>query len=142
MAERLESLKAGIIGGFSLLLAFSLTSLLNSYVLASSQVFASLRWDLFSIQAVVSVAITSFSGLLFGVTYRYIVRNDQNPQLKAGGVMAFGLVRGLGVVDTGINCNSSVLPLVVLAAESILWFALAASILDTAMQLGWVKEFK
>jgi hypothetical protein len=43
----------------------------------------------------VSGAVASVNGLLFGVTYRYIIRSDKNPQLKAGGILAFGLVRGL-----------------------------------------------
>ncbi|NEQ19495.1 MAG: hypothetical protein F6K28_07390, partial [Microcoleus sp. SIO2G3] len=90
----------------------------------------------------VSAGIVSFCGLLFGVTYRYIIRADKNPQLKAGGVLAFGLVRGLTQVEVGFSDSKSVLPFVVLGVESILWFGLAAFFLDTAMQLGWIKPFQ
>jgi hypothetical protein len=143
MAERVESLKAGIIGGFSLLFAFFITGLLNNLVLA--KYFEALSsWQVLPVnwQLLISAGIAGASGLLFGVTYRYIVRTDNNPQLKAGGVMAFGLVRGLAQVDVGITCHNSVLPVMVQAGESILWFGLAAIALDATMQWGWVKSFK
>ncbi len=141
MAERLESLKAGIIGGLSLCFAFAIASLLNTLVLANSfQTLASLQsylnWHLW-----VSGAIAFFSGLLFGVTYRYIIRSDKNPQLKAGGVLAFGLVRGLTQIELGWNSHSTILPFVVLAFESVLWFGIAAIALDIAIQLRWLKPF-
>jgi hypothetical protein len=50
--------------------------------------------------------------LLFGVTYRYIIQEDSNPQLKAGAVLAFGLVRGLTVLDIGLNILSKLLPFI------------------------------
>ena len=138
MAERLESLKAGIIGGLSLGMAFLITSVVNTLVLAKYfPILASLQreinwyWGL-------SGGIAAFSGLLFGVTYRYIIRTDQNPQLKSGGVMAFGLVRGLTFID-GTQIS---LPDFVLAGESILWFAIGAIALDTTIKIGWVKPFK
>ncbi|GAX35833.1 hypothetical protein [Nodularia sp. NIES-3585] len=137
MAERLESLKAGIIGGLSVCMAFLITSLVNTLVLAkyfstlaSLQVEINWHWWL-------SGGIAAFSGLLFGVTYRYIIRTDQNPQLKSGGVLAFGLVRGL----TQIDCAKMILPALVLAGESVLWFAVGAIALDTAIQIGWIKPF-
>ncbi|MHC5832050.1 MAG: hypothetical protein ACYT04_92765, partial [Nostoc sp.] len=99
MAERLESLKAGIIGGLSLCFAFVMTSFLNTLVLAKYfQTLVSLQSDV-NWHLWVSGAIAFFSGLLFGVTYRYIIRSDKNPQLKAGGVLAFGLVRGLTQIE-------------------------------------------
>ncbi|MBE9197760.1 MULTISPECIES: hypothetical protein [unclassified Nodularia (in: cyanobacteria)] len=137
MTERLESLKAGIMGGLSVSLAFLMTSLVNSLVLAkyfprlaSLQMEMNWHWWL-------SGGIAGFSGLLFGVTYRYVIRTDQNPQLKSGGVLAFGLVRGL----TQIDCGSAMLADLVLAGESVLWFAMGAIALDTAIQIGWIKPF-
>lgn len=140
MTERLESLKAGIIGGFSLGLAFVITSLLNTLVLAKYfPTLLSLHIDINWLW-LCSGAIAGLCGLLFGVTYRYIIRTDKNPQLKTGAVMAFGLVRGLTQVEMGLN-STTVLPFVVLAGESILWFAIAAIAVDIAIQLGWVKSF-
>ena len=137
MTERLESLKAGIIGGLSLCLAFLITSLVNTLVLAkyfprlaSLQIGINWHWCL-------SGGIAAFSGLLFGVTYRYIIRTDQNSQLKSGGVMAFGLVRGLTQVDHA----QDILLGLVLAGESVVWFAMGAIALDIAIQIGWVKAF-
>ncbi|MGJ5628303.1 hypothetical protein [Nostoc sp. CALU 1950] len=141
MAERLESLKAGIIGGLSVCFAFAIASLLNTLVLAKyfptlASLQSNVNWHWW-----VSGAIATFAGLLFGVTYRYIIRSDKNPQLKAGGVLAFGLVRGLTQIELGWNSHSTIWPFVVLAFESVLWFGIAAIALDVAIQLRWVKPF-
>ncbi|OUL20343.1 hypothetical protein BV372_32890 [Nostoc sp. T09] len=142
MAERLESLKAGIIGGICLLLAFIISSLLHTLVLAKYfPILANLEIAPLNLDFLLSGAIASFSGLLFGVTYRYIIRLDRNPQLKAGGVFAFGLVRGLTQIEVGWNSTATVLPYLVLAFESVSWFAIAAMAIDTAMQIGWLKPF-
>lgn len=141
MAERLESLKAGIIGGLSVCFAFAIASLLNTFVLAKYfQTLASLQSDV-NWHWWLSGAVATFTGLLFGITYRYIIRSDQNPQLKAGGVLAFGLVRGLTQIELGWNSHSTILPFLVLAFESILWFGIAAIALDIAIQFRWVKPF-
>lgn len=143
MAERIESLKAGVLAGLCLTVAFFLTTLVNNLVLATNfEQLSSLATNSFNLQWLLSVGIVCFCGLLFGVTYRYIIRTDKNPQLKAGGVLAFGLVRGLTQVEVGLSYSKSVLPFVVLGVESILWFGLAAFFLDTAMQLGWIKPFQ
>ncbi|MBW4448877.1 MAG: hypothetical protein KME38_18945 [Spirirestis rafaelensis WJT71-NPBG6] len=150
MAERLESLKAGIFGGLSVCLTFVITTFLNNLLL--DKYFPALSILQINIQDWrwwISGAISCFCGLLFGVTYRYIIRSDNNPQLKAGGVLAFGLVRGLTQVDVGLYCYS-ILPFVVLGAQSIVWFAISAILfqshfvnaLDTTIKLGWVKTFK
>lgn len=141
MAERIESLKAGIVGGFSVCFAFVLLSLLNTFVLAKyfpilASLHSDINWHLW-----VSGAIATFSGLLFGVTYRYIIRSDKNPQLKAGGVLAFGLMRGLTQIELGLNLDITIWSFLVLAAESLLWFAFAAIALDLAIKLRWVKPF-
>ncbi|MBN3879481.1 MULTISPECIES: hypothetical protein [unclassified Nostoc] len=141
MAERIESLKAGIIGGLSVCFSFAIASLLNTLVLAKYfQTLASLHSDI-NWHLWWSGAVATFTGFLFGVTYRYIIRSDKNPQLKAGGVLAFGLVRGLTQIELGYNSNITIWPFFVLAAESLFWFALAAIALDLAIQFRWVKPF-
>ncbi|WP_341525754.1 hypothetical protein WKK05_24690 [Nostoc sp. UHCC 0302] len=141
MVERLESLKAGIIGGLSLGFAFVITNLINNLVLAKYfEILASLQIGV-SWYWLVSGAIAGFSGLLFGVTYRYIIRLDNNPQLKTGGVLAFGLVRGLTQIEVGWNSAETILPFLVLAFESVLWFAMAAIALDIAIKFGWIQPF-
>ncbi|MBD2518691.1 hypothetical protein H6G93_27735 [Nostoc sp. FACHB-973] len=141
MAERLESLKAGIIAGFFLFSGFVITSLLKTFVLAKYfPILASLQSDV-NWHLWVNAAVATFTGFLFGVTYRYIIRTDKNPQLKSGGVLAFGLVRGLTQIELGWNFHSTIWPFLVLAAESVLWFGIAAIALNIAMQLNWVKPF-
>ncbi|WP_414541525.1 hypothetical protein [Nostoc sp. CCY0012] len=141
MAERIESLKAGITAGFSLCLAFVITSLANTLLLAKYfPLLASLHQDI-NWYWWLSGGIAGFSGLLFGVTYRYIIRTDENSHLKSGGVLAFGLVRGLTQIEVGGSSVTTVLPNLVLAGESVLWFAMGAIALDTAIQIGWVKPF-
>ncbi|MEY2912963.1 MAG: hypothetical protein RLZZ184_2272 [Cyanobacteriota bacterium] len=142
MTERLESLKAGVIGSISLGLAFLSTSLIN--ILWLDKYFPLVSYDqinLVNLQVLLSGVIAGFSGFLFGVTYRYIIRVDTNPHLKTGGIWAFGLVRGLTQIEVGWNINNPVLPFLILAAESVLWFALAAFVLDTAILQKWLKPF-
>ena len=143
IAERLESLKAGFFGGLSICLMFLITTFLNNLLLAKSFTALSiLQMNIQDWRWWISGAISCFCGLLFGVTYRYIIRSDNNPQLKAGGVLAFGLVRGLTQIDVGLCCYSTILPFVVLGVQSIVWFVMAAIALDTAIKFGWVKPFK
>jgi hypothetical protein len=142
MAERLESLKAGVIGSISLGLAFLSTSFINALWLV--KYFPVLNYDKIdsvNLHILLNSVIAGFSGFLFGVTYRYIIRLDANTHLKTGGVWAFGLVRGLTQIEVGWNINNSILPCLILAGESILWFALAAFALDTAILRKWLKPF-
>jgi hypothetical protein len=148
MTERLESVKAAILSGSCLALMFSITTFVNNqlftkYFLAIQLVeLKQLSSNFLDLHWWVSAAIAAFSGFLFGATYRYIIRTDSNPHLKSGGIMAFGLVRGLAQVDVGISYTSNIVPLVVVAGESILWFAVAALILDITIQLGWIQPFQ
>ncbi|MEM7712350.1 MAG: hypothetical protein AAF349_01945 [Cyanobacteria bacterium P01_A01_bin.68] len=142
MTERLESLKAAIISGLSFSLVFTVASIFNRFLLKkyfpeldNASIIAA-NWHWF-----ISFGIAGFCGFLFGVTYRYIIREDKNPQLKSGSVLAFGLVRGLAQVDICLNYSFSVLPLVMIISESILEFAIAAFILDSAIKFSWVKPF-
>ncbi|MEL6580428.1 MAG: hypothetical protein AAFQ14_11800 [Cyanobacteria bacterium J06621_12] len=142
MTERWESLKAAIISSLSFLLVFIFASIINRFLL--KQYFQELNnvsiiatnWHWF-----ISFGIAGFSGFLFGVTYRYIIREDKNLQLKSGSVLAFGLVRGLAQVDISLNYSLSILSLAVIGLESILEFAIAAFILDRAIKFSWVKPF-
>lgn len=150
MQERLESLKAGIIGSFAVGFSFLLTTVTNELLL--QQYFGLLNINKFQLvnlqidsqfllQFLLSAGIAGFSGFLFGVTYRYIIRTDQNSHLKSGAVSAFGLVRGLSQIELGWNINNSILPFLILATESIFWFALARIILDFTILQGLLKPF-
>ncbi len=120
MAERLESLKAGIIGGFSLFFGFAIASFFNNLLLAKYfKILVSLQTDL-NWHLWMSAAVATFTGFLFGVTYRYIIRSDKNPQLKSGGVLAFSLVRGLTQIELAWKYHTTIWPLLVMATESVL----------------------
>ncbi len=141
-AERIESLKAGILAGLSLVLAYGITTVGNSLVLvAQVEALAPLQITTV-VNLLVRMAIAFFSGFLFGVTYRYVIRDDKNPHLKSGAVLAFGLVRGLAPVEVEQNLTDSFWVLSVLGVESILYFAITRFTLDWAMHQKWVKPFR
>jgi hypothetical protein len=138
MAERIDSLKAAIIGAFCLLSTFILFFLLNIFLLREYLGLSSPKviWDW---NFLLGVGIAGFSGFLFGVTYRYIIRDDNNPHLKSGGIVAFGLVRGLAQIDVGWNATGQILPYIFIASESILGVAIAGLSVDLAIRNGWLK---
>ena len=89
-----------------------------------------------------SVAGIFLSCAVFGVTYRYAVRDDLgNDQLKGGVVGAFGLARGLGSADVYLHGSdagtfASWAEAALLAGESVLVFAFAAA----ALEAGFTRE--
>jgi|SRR4028119_595143 hypothetical protein len=141
-AERIESLKAGIIAAASLTLAYSITTVGNTLVLAEQfDALATLQIPTV-VNLLVRVAIAFSSGFLFGVTYRYVIRDDENSHLKSGAVLAFGLVRGLALLEVEPDLTDHFWSMGVLGVESILYFAIARFTLDWALHRRWVKPFK
>ncbi|EAW37425.1 hypothetical protein [Lyngbya sp. PCC 8106] len=139
--ERIESLKAGILSGSMTFLTFSLLIGFNILILANQfEVIEEIKITV-DIRLIIRGAIAFISGFLFGVTYRYVVRSDHNPHLNSGAVLAFGLVRGLGELDGGLNTSENGWFFVVVVAESILLFAAARIVLDWALKQGWVNTF-
>jgi len=154
-AERLESLKAGAVAAFGVFWGFGAIALVNSLILAQ-------RWDFLAGLQVRAIdlnfafkgSIALLAGFLFGVTYRYGIRRDTNPQLKSGVVLAFGLVRAFGQLDAGLFFEAGLsfeagkmpalqelLPFVVRSVESVLLFAIAGFVLDWAIGRSWIKPF-
>lgn len=141
-AERIESLKAGTLAALSFTLAYSIAVVVNSLVLAEQfEVLAALQVAT-AVNLLIKVASAWISGFLFGITYRYVIRDDENPHLQEGAVLAFGLVRGLAPVEVEQNLSSAFWFLGVLGVESVLCFLVARLTLDWAMQHQWVKPFK
>lgn len=138
--ERIESLKAGTIAAVSFTLAYSLLALGNTLLAQQFEELVALQVTT-PVTLIMRVAIAGLSGLLFGVTYRYVVRDDKNSQLKAGAVLAFGLVRGLALVDVQQNLMETFWLLSVLGVENVLCFAIAQFTLDWAIRRHWVKPF-
>ncbi|MCY7282804.1 MAG: hypothetical protein LH679_05045, partial [Cyanobacteria bacterium CAN_BIN43] len=119
LAERIESIKAGVVASLSVTIAFCGASLINRLILATRfEPLSGLQVSAVGISFLLSGVIAAIAGVLFGITYRYVVRQDQNSHLKSGAVLAFGLVRGLAQIDVGVMTQGSLLPFVVLALES------------------------
>ena len=132
--ERIESLKAGIIGAISFGIAYGVTMVSNLYILENTNIG--------ELNLLLRLGAAIFNGLLFGVTYRYIVRTDTNSRLSDGAVLAFSLVRSLALLELSENLRSNFYVLIILSIETILCFALARVNLDLALDRKWVKPFR
>jgi hypothetical protein len=139
LEERLESLKAGLVAGGMAAIAEGVFQSLQVYVWpkletieAAGSIFAPDFWA--------DLAIAGLSGFLFGVTCRYAIRQDNNPHLSSGVILAFGLVRGLAQVrldEVTVQDTSLVLFAIM---ESIVLFAIAYIGLSISIRKGWVKS--
>ena len=141
-AERLESLKAAALGSLGAGIAALLLAIAHGATQPGLWPPMSIRLtSLVGFSLVVSSAIAAFSGALFALTYRYAIRQDPNPQLKAGAVLAFALVRGLAQVDVGSAIAQHYWPFGVACGESLLLFGSSAIVLNLALQQSWLKPF-
>ncbi len=136
-AERLESFKAGILGAVAFTFAYLAVNLVN-YGLLTPQF---LLLEPFSGNICLRIAIAPLSGFLFAVTYRYIIRRDENSHLKDGAVLAFGLVRGLATPEVTDNLGENLGLLSLIGIESLICFAFTRLSLDLAISQGWLKPF-
>ena len=137
VTERIESVKAGIVGAVAFVVARLTFTIVKNLIFVPVLNFAPTICDwTWSIQ----LAIGAVSGFLFGVTYRYIVRDDRNSHLNDGAVLAFGLVRGLASVEQNLALSqlSSGLFLI---TSSLVYFAIARLILDVAIARKFIKPF-
>ena len=133
--ERLESLKAG---GFAALAVFPAWVVITWSHRGVGRSLADLALTETG-QGLMSGAIVLVAGFLFGITYRYVIRQDQNSHLKSGAVLAFGLVRGLAQVEGALTQTVAPLSLVLMVGESLLLFAVAQWGLDGAIAQGWLQ---
>jgi hypothetical protein len=131
--ERIESIKAGSLGGIAAGIVYGVTISIDRLLLhESSQSLLSLS---------LQVAIAIVCGFLFGVTYRYIIRTDRNDHLNDGAVLAFGLVRGLAQVDVSEFALSQVWVDILIIGKSVVMFAIARYAIDYALKANWVLPF-
>ena len=141
-AERLESLKAGALGGICAGVVSGSLLLGNRFLAQGTPPpFGELTTGLAGLTLGVNFAIALLSGSVFALTYRYAVRQDENPQLKAGVVLAFTLVRGLAQVDAGSAIAQKFWPFLTACGESFLIFGLTAFALTLATQRRWLTAF-
>ncbi len=84
---RWESIKAGLIGALAVGLVAAIAWLVTSLsALPITLPSSLLAWF-------ISLSVALCSGFFFGVTYRYILRQDDNLHLGSGAVGAFAFVR-------------------------------------------------
>ncbi|UBF23705.1 hypothetical protein K9N68_18210 [Kovacikia minuta CCNUW1] len=139
--ERVESVKAGIVGALAAGLMFTMTTLINRSLSSRFATLVGVSAASHDFSWLASGAIAVLSGFLFGITYRYVIRQDPNPHLRSGAVLAFGLVRGMAQIDTGWTAQKTLLPFAVLGLESLLLFVAARMLLDWAFCQSWIKPF-
>ena len=137
VTERIESVKAGIVGGGAFTVAELIVIVARSFIVPvltsnPSEMAIDYSW-------LVQLAVGAISGFLFGITYRYIVRGDRNSHLNDGAVLAFGLVRGLALIEnlTLSELSSVLFPII----SSIVCFAIARLVLDLAIARKFIKPF-
>jgi hypothetical protein len=139
VTERIESVKAGLIGAGAFTIAalvfLVVQGLVSDFILKLNTNFGVISWI-----SGIELAIGAVSGFLFGLTYRYIIRSDRNSHLQDGAVLAFGLVRGLALVERNLVL-SELLSLAGLVLQSIICFAIARLILDLAIARKLIKPF-
>ncbi len=138
VTERIESVKAGILGAVAFAVAEFVIVLAKTWIgdlVAKPETTTFIYWEL-SIQ----LAIGAVSGFLFGVTYRYIIRDERNLHLNDGAVLAFGLVRGLALIEANF-VSSELLSLLFFIFQSVVCFAIARSTIDLAIARKVIKPF-
>ncbi|RWW51136.1 hypothetical protein BHE74_00042535 [Ensete ventricosum] len=100
-------------------------------------------------QLILDLAVISISCALFGVTFRYTVRQDlDNLQLKTGTCAAFGLIKGLSAAETGrilkLDTESFIsfsIDGAVYVSENIFIFLAAAVALDFCFKMRVLSPF-
>lgn len=140
--ERVASMKGAIAGGavagitsFGLLLLR--WGLSGHGTLPLSALFSGLGGQTLLING----AIAALSGALFALTYRYAIRQDDNPQLNAGVVLAFTLVRGLAQVDASSAIAQHYWPFLSACGESLAIFGSSAIALHIGFRQRWLARF-
>lgn len=126
---RIASIKAGLVGAAALTLAASLVwgcaiALSLSPLLPTPP--SPIAWF-------VNLAVAITCGFFFGVTYRYIVRQDDNLHLGSGAVGAFAFVRSLAQIEATWSDTFAPILWLLITGESFLWFAAARYTLDWAI---------
>jgi hypothetical protein len=128
--ERIESIKAGSLGGVATGIVYGMTICIDAIV-----------WHEYSkslLSLGLATAIAIVCGFLFGVTYRYVIRTDRNDHLNDGVVLAFGLVRGLAQVDVSAFTLWQVWVDGLIVGKSLVLFAIARYTIDYALSASWV----
>jgi len=148
VADRIESFKAGFLGAIASVLAFFAIALLHHFLQNFLTVQLISSFEIGSpFILLIKLGMIGFSGFLFAVTYRYIVRRDRNSHLKSGAILAFACIRSFGAIDRDLP-TITLLPFIQLALvstilllENVAWLAIVQSLLETAIQHKWIAAF-
>lgn len=135
---RRESIKAGLIGAGAVGLAAGLARL-GAILLQNRLPEVPLFFLSGPSAGLLNLAVALCSGFFFGVTYRYIIRQDDNLHLGSGAVGAFAFVRSLAQIEATWTGTFTPLIWLLITGESFLWFAVARYSLDWAIRQKWVK---
>ncbi len=139
--DRIDSLKAaGVTGGTAGLVAATILGVRRGVALGVQEGVTSVLTGLGGGTFWVGVAIAALAGSLFGITYRYAVRRDNNFQINLGVIFAFSLVRGLALVNVAAALSLRGWPFLAGILESLAIFAAAGIALEVAFRWGWVDQ--
>ncbi len=161
LADRIESFKAGFLGAIASVFAFFAIAVLDHFMKQglskiSSQILPPIFSQLHLVKSfeldkplilLVKLGMMGFSGFLFAVTYRYIVRGDRNSHLKSGAILAFACIRSFATIDRDLptfihlSLIQGTLAIAILLLENITWLAIVQNILETAIQHKWITAF-
>lgn len=141
--ERLESLKVGLVAAaLAVAVAGTWQHFTQAYVLphlpfalAPRPLALAPGWSL----SALAIAVT---GLMFGVTYRYVIRGEANIHLRSGAVAAFVLVRALAGVDgsrLSLGLSPESVDLLLRGLESLGMFGLGAGLIEAGIGAGWLQ---
>lgn len=142
VTERIESIKAGIIGAGAFIIAELTILIAKDLDLVNHLLSEANLANMTSLAEMwlVQLIIGAVSGFLFGVAYRYIIRDDRNSHLNDGAVLAFGLVRGLALIEKNLVI-AELLSVLLLIIQSIVCFAIARLVIDLAIARKFIKPF-
>ncbi len=153
MAQRIESIKTGVVGLLAGGLAITPFAALHDIVYPDDTIENSLaQWEF-------DTDTGSIAGALFAIVYRYCVREgeEKNEMLGMGVIGAFTIVRTLGRVRVGRYCDFAPLqcgePLGYFdwdmlqqaffsGLESAALFSLTAAAMDYCYKKGYISRFK
>ena len=144
--ERIESIKAGGLSALSGAIACTLLILLTATSWTTGSVSVWITQIVYPAE-IVHIAVVTVCAFLFGVTYRYVIRQDRNPHLRSGAVGAFALTRSLSQLEntdwTRLNLDwRTVLSMAEPIVESFGLFLILRLVLDWAFYQQWIQPFR
>jgi hypothetical protein len=127
--ERVESIKAGGVTAMALAAVAGLGTVINPAFMQVPTI-------------ALDIGIATFSGFLFGITYRHLVGDGQDDHLQSGAIGAFALVRGLSQAELFWVYGANLWVVGIAIIESFVMFGLAALLLDMALDRQWIQRFE